>query len=70
MTQTQWIHKWLKRFGHIDRRLASHYGIERLSPRILELKKLGVPVLTRRKKVKTRWDNCETYVAEYYLERK
>ena len=68
MNQTQYVLKCLTVFGSINTRNAGQVGILRLASRIDELRKLGVPIITRRKEVSTRWGNLKTYVAEYHLE--
>jgi hypothetical protein len=68
MTQTEYVHQCLNVFGSINTRDAKKVGIERLASRIKDLRYLGVPIITKRRQVSTRWGNLKTYVAEYHIE--
>lgn len=64
-TQEEWVHEYLKVHGRINQRIATDFGITRLSARINSLRKKNVPIETHMTQVNTRWNNGKTSIAIY-----
>lgn len=67
MTQNEAVKAHMETYGSITSMEAFEMGISRLSARIGDLRKMGVPVITRYETTKNRYGNTCTY-ARYSIE--
>lgn len=65
-TQNDRILDYIDRYGSITQWDANKIGVMRLASRISDLRKLGYPIVTKREKVKTKYDGI-TSICRYSL---